>query len=479
MIVIISTNVNWKSITVVKKATKVLIAGIMMAVLTVFVYLDFTWPSLVDAKTLMNVSKGWSKGILKRWCIDFFGTYPQTIKDQHLCSIHAECIDLTPDNLNAKYRCKCDLGYSGDGFNCLNIDECTTSTAVCPPNSDCIDTIASYECVCSTGFSGDVNCVNIDECKTGDHNCDGNAICIDSEGSFMCTCKRGYEDADTSGVTAGTVEIGTECVEANECIAGTAVCPENSFCQNTDASYECNCHDGYYYGDVQCYDINECYERTHNCAADAECSNTPGSYLCTCHGGFEAPYSNDVGQAGAFGVGIDGCIDIDECKSGTLNNCDPDADCINSPGSYSCVCREGWHGPGNETPEGYPGCEPILNCEIGRNNCHPDAKCIEIDGSALYRCDCNAGWHGDGVFCHDNDECLMGQHACTPLTSVCINVRPPEFYRCDCREGYAVPDTGSTSQFNLGGSGCQDFDECTQSGKVHTCDPCHLLSHHD
>ena len=308
----------------------------------------------------------------------------------------------------------------------------TLLLAVCPPNSDCIDTIASYECVCSIGYAGDINCVNIDECKTGEHNCDGNAICIDSDGGFFCNCKRGYEDADSTGVTAGIVESGTECVESNECIAKTAVCPTNAFCQNTDASYECKCNDGYYYGDMQCYDINECYERTHNCAADAECTNTPGSYICTCHNGFEAPYSPDgmlpnlpvgkltdgVGKANAYGVGVDGCIDIDECKMRTLNDCDPDADCINSPGSYSCVCREGWHGPGNEIPRGSgfdPGCQPIMNCEIGRNNCHPDAKCVEIDGSALYRCECNTGWHGDGVTCVDNDECLMGQHACTPL----------------------------------------------------------------
>lgn len=60
---------------------------------------------------------------------------------------------------------------------------------------------------------------------------------------------------------------------------------------------------------------------------------------------------------------------------------------------------------------------------------------------------------------------FSGQHACMPLSSVCVNVKPPEFYRCDCREGYAVPDTALSSGFNLGGTGCQDFDECAQSGK--------------
>lgn len=60
MIAIILTNVNYKSIVVVKRATKELTAEIMMVVMTVFAYMDFTWPSLADVKIPMNVSKDWS-----------------------------------------------------------------------------------------------------------------------------------------------------------------------------------------------------------------------------------------------------------------------------------------------------------------------------------------------------------------------------------------------------------------------------------
>ena len=38
--------------------------------------------------------------------------------------------------------------------------------------------------------------------------------------------------------------------------------------------------------------------------------------------------------------------DIDECADVTLNNCDTDATCTNTEGSYQCVCNDGYSGNG-------------------------------------------------------------------------------------------------------------------------------------
>ena len=38
-------------------------------------------------------------------------------------------------------------------------------------------------------------------------------------------------------------------------------------------------------------------------------------------------------------------IDIDECAHGT-DNCDSDASCIDTKGSFTCACKQGFSGNG-------------------------------------------------------------------------------------------------------------------------------------
>ena len=38
--------------------------------------------------------------------------------------------------------------------------------------------------------------------------------------------------------------------------------------------------------------------------------------------------------------------DVDECQNDTLNNCDDNADCFDTEGSFNCTCREGYNGTG-------------------------------------------------------------------------------------------------------------------------------------
>ena len=39
-------------------------------------------------------------------------------------------------------------------------------------------------------------------------------------------------------------------------------------------------------------------------------------------------------------------LDIDECQNETLNNCDDNADCFDTDGSFNCTCIEGYTGTG-------------------------------------------------------------------------------------------------------------------------------------
>ena len=208
----------------------------------------------------------------------------------------------------------------------------------------------------------------------------------------------------------------------------------NSHCLNTIASYECVCNDGYKWGNAQCLDIDECYNSDHGCSDNSLCANTDGSYECTCVDGYEA--TTVVGGTG-LAKGSVGCADIDECIDDNNNDCNEHADCINTPGSYSCECRDGFHGTGFDSTLG---CFNINECDVGRSDCDPNAQCIDIVGekgiSGLYRCECNPGYHGPGETCFDDDECSLGTHTCDLTKSYCVNVEMPNRFLCECKTGY-------------------------------------------
>ena len=58
------------------------------------------------------------------------------------------------------------------------------------------DNEGSYECKCLDGFQGDgFNCVDVEECFDELHDCgngDGITRCINTIGSFYCECNRGW-----------------------------------------------------------------------------------------------------------------------------------------------------------------------------------------------------------------------------------------------------------------------------------------------
>merc|ERR1719478_508085 len=70
---------------------------------------------------------------------------------------------------------------------------------------------------------------------------------------------------------------------------------------------------------------------THDCDANASCTNTVGSWTCACNTGYS-------------GTGTS-CSDVNECTAGT-HDCDANADCTNTAGGYSCSCKSGWSGDG-------------------------------------------------------------------------------------------------------------------------------------
>ena len=100
------------------------------------------------------------------------------LEGAHECSAFATCADTF-----GSYNCTCDLGWTGDGFNCTEVDECKNKIdalraaapphligeyAYCDDDAFCTNTEGGYNCTCNDGFQGDgFNCTDIDECLEG------------------------------------------------------------------------------------------------------------------------------------------------------------------------------------------------------------------------------------------------------------------------------------------------------------------------
>ena len=72
-------------------------------------------------------------------------------------------------------------------------------------------------------------------------------------------------------------------------------------------------------------DLNECGDPSLNdCSSDAECIDTPGSFTCQCKPGFSDPNSNDPFQVGR------------QCNSCTRSHCNNRGECRIEKGRKTC-----------------------------------------------------------------------------------------------------------------------------------------------
>ncbi|XP_068393003.1 adhesion G protein-coupled receptor E5 isoform X3 [Eschrichtius robustus] len=120
-------------------------------------------------------------------------------------------------------------------------------------------------------------------------------------------------------------------------------CPLNSSCVNGTA---CRCTPGFSSssGEIftnfleSCDDINECGPPlTVSCGKLADCENTEGGYHCMCSPGYELI----SGETTFKNESENTCQDTDECSSGQ-HQCHNSTICVNTVGSYTCHCRQGW-----------------------------------------------------------------------------------------------------------------------------------------
>ena len=323
--------------------------------------------------------------------------------------------------LNFSKERRCDIGFTLYRQKCTDIDECVEYRGLCQKNIHCTNTIGSYNCGCRHGYdqTPEFGCVDIDECKN-EKVCPKNSFCENDAGKFNCQCHFGYD--------------GHLCLDIDEC-SEINECHSNATCSNTDGSYSCSCNSGYrgdgkacrcqegYEGNL-CLDIDEC-SGDNECDPNASCSNTDGSYICSCNSGYR-------------GDGV-------ECLLGQCNDrsCMEHGKCV-SPTTETCECKDGY------SFDMYNACVDIDECLL--DYCDQNANCSNKEG--FYDCACKTGYSGDGYFCYDVDECETDEHDCHGR-SKCINTIGS--FTCFCPAG----TVGN-------GQACNDLNECDYG--PHNCD---------
>uniref|UniRef100_A0A4W6EX77 EGF-like domain-containing protein n=1 Tax=Lates calcarifer TaxID=8187 RepID=A0A4W6EX77_LATCA len=122
------------------------------------------------------------------------------------------------------------------------------------------------------------------------------------------TCSKcsGPENDQCEECRAGWTLHNNTCVDIDECGTELGSCPPNSYCFNTEGSFECRdcdpacvgcmgsgparcrkCASGYRLAGSKCLDIDECSDRVLAChGLDEICTNTDGSFHCDCAKGF-------------------------------------------------------------------------------------------------------------------------------------------------------------------------------------------------
>ncbi|XP_060727479.1 mucin-like protein [Tachysurus vachellii] len=241
------------------------------------------------------------------------------------CFPGVDCYSQTEGDSFSCGKCPSTTVSNGkEGYKCFENDFCLPPFRFpCHEMADCYSTGYNYTCLCKPGFSGDGHdCTDIDECQNPETCPNAKFECVNTPGSVYCSCR--YQSSldsndcgdspNTTGwnifnvsVTWSSQKSRQEQQKQLEQILSKGF--QNKFystiSQPNSGSEEGNEHRinvssdtphwyvmdylrrvGHYYGIRSAYvgDLDECHTNKTLCTQPAVCYNTYGGYRCVCNG---------------------------------------------------------------------------------------------------------------------------------------------------------------------------------------------------
>ena len=148
-----------------------------------------------------------------------------------------------------------------------------------------------------------------------------------------------------------------------------------------------------------CASCGSCLESSLSCASDADCD---ANSVCASNGGvwFGARVCVPRDYAPIADSGVDAAEprDLSTPDLVTPDAAPVDADTADAgPDLYSLRCDQGVCRCDDGYVDAGAGCRDVDECESGTAQCDPNAACINEPGS--FRCECNPGYEGEGSAC--------------------------------------------------------------------------------
>lgn len=175
-----------------------------------------------------------------------------------------------------------------------------------------------FVCTCA-------DCTNDASCNQVPTNCS----CSENWSGLSCndTCQSYNESVNTCRKFGGNCFCASNATlqktqKVSQCSFNitSEKCSEYGEIRKDGAHLECVCKEGFIGNGINCSDIDECQTGVHLCPLNAYCINTLGSHSCECHEGYK---DGIPGEAMA-------CVDVDECMES--KPCNVHAKCHNNQG---------------------------------------------------------------------------------------------------------------------------------------------------